>query len=827
MRAGHSVAAFLTRYGYLSLPLLACCLSFFSSLELIGPVLNRAGDDLYHVLNEYALAHAARVGDDVFGPLGMEFGQPVLRFYQCLFYLWTVGWSVFAGADLRLMHCVTIVVCFSLSPFAYCYFLRKLGLGDWAAAIGSLASLTSVAAFGNSFEAYYQAGIVTQSVGGLFLPWFMGSFIGMLRGENRAAPTALLFALAFLSHAIMSVFAVFCGALYFAVAPVSLRLRWRKIVGFAVLGAALVAFWVLPFIAHTMEMRPVPDSIVRGAGVHWFTSVSRDELAMVMFSGRLLDDPPVKHNDQKDPRDKLMDRINIIGTLKTRPPLITLFTGLGLAVALLGFRRMPYRFLAGGLAFSLMLFAGPDDFQWLAYLPFIKQIQTFRCTYMAEFFAFGLVGLGLETAGRGLWRFARRRAAFVRRPMYAAWLLLAGGGLAWVSFEILSLSGVHVDVREPGNLDQMVDACSTLPNRGYPYRIDAVYDGAHKIRHAWLVAHGYQAYCTHWKGTGPTSAFHLCTGLDGAPNNRDLYALAGIRYFSGQMKKVGQLLDAKDTDGMPVFERLPNGKDRKGVQNAWHNLLDNEHDSFLRPVVGRPLPVVSSHEQWVWMSRSWTNRYRRWIWERTTPIPMRVEAGRLAESGLLGQKDVSAIFYFNHSRLDRDLPALRDFAARGGTIVTPVAIPGVRTTLVAPKTAPWDALPATFARDASAVAEADHHEEQDPGLENASIRLVSEEPRRFQYFSYDVDLFEPSILILPMERAPGWNATLDGRPLPTFPSGPDMTGVYVGAGAHRVVFHWDMPAWHRALIWVSLGALAAVLGLCVTSAVRRRRGGWA
>jgi hypothetical protein len=66
-------------------PLAASILTLCSTWIILAPVLNRSGDNIYHLLNEFAIAHTIEIGDNPFGPLGMEFGQPVLRFYQALF----------------------------------------------------------------------------------------------------------------------------------------------------------------------------------------------------------------------------------------------------------------------------------------------------------------------------------------------------------------------------------------------------------------------------------------------------------------------------------------------------------------------------------------------------------------------------------------------------------------------------------------------------------------------------------------------------------------------------------------------------------------------
>jgi len=807
--------ALFVSHGHHLLPLAATACSLATLWVIVGPVLNRAGDDLYHVFNEFTIARAAAMGDNPFGPLGSEFGQPILRFYQALFYLNTVAWNLLAGLDIRFAHNITIVVCFALSPFSYAYFLRKLGLGKWTAGAGGFLSLISVAAFGNSFEAYFEAGIVTQSIGGLFLPWFLGSFIGMLRGENRVSTTALLFAVAFLSHAIMSVFSVFAGVLYIAVADVGLKRNWKRLAGFAALGLALVAFWALPFIEHTSTMRPVPDSIIRGRGVHWFTSVSTSELSMVLTTGRLLDDPPRKGKEQ-DANDKFMDRISIIGTLSTRPPVLTILTAFGCIVALTGLRRTSRRFLLAGFTFSLMLFAGPDDFRWLRFLPFIQQIQTFRCTYLVEFFAFGLSALGIGALGRaGLAAIAARRRRFPKIAFTSIFALAVAGGSAWVGAEIVLVGLSHMNVRPTAELDDVVDAAGTLPRRGYPFRIMPKFKAGitSKIRQAWLTVNGFSSYCTHWKGTGPTSAYHTCMNLTGPSRAGALFSMLGARWFVGSSKEIEPFVDAADADKSPIFDRIPNGKSRHGKKSIPVTLLDSGHDHFLRPLLGRPLPVVCSDSHWIWIVKSWLTRYRTSIWDARTPIPMRVRGGELAKSGLLGA--AQAVLYLDGAHVDEDSAALAGVADKVA-VISPFAIGGVRTISTEGKVA-WDLLP--FDKPSGHVVDGER-EELDPGLDQSEIEMLDLGKRSFQHFVFDIDNLKPVIAVLPMEMVPGWNAVLDGEAIPSFSTGPDLVGVRLPAGAHRLELRWDMPTRHLIALLVSLAALAFVMGAWLLAAAK-------
>ncbi len=804
-------------FAHYALPILAAALTLANTHILLGPVLNRSGDNDYHLLNQFALLNGILGGDNPLGPTAMEFGQPVLRFYQALFYLFNVGMHLLTSINLLTMHNITIVVCFAASPFAYMYCLQKLGLPRFAASIGAFFSMISIAAFGNSFEAYHQAGIVTQSMGGLFFPWFMGHFIGMLRGENRASSTALLFALAFVSHAIMSVFAVFGGALYFVSAFRRINSQGlRKLVSFGILGVCLVSFWALPFIEHTEKMRSVPDSIIRG-GVHWFTSVSKDELAMVLFSGRLLDDPP-RLGDARDANDKLMDKISIIHAVKSRPPVLTILTGLGMIIAIFGIKRAPHRFLISGFLFSLMLFAGPDDYHWLKYLPFMKNIQTFRCVYLVEFFAFGIIGIGIETILRR-WIIAtlkcKKKAKIIN---LSAWIAVAAASVIAVGTEIVLLGNVHLVIRNTAQLDENVDALGALENKGRPYRIMPKFEGRYKLRQAWFAVHGFIPYCTHWKGTGPTSAFNLCSQLGSPTAKGELNALAGARYFSGTEDQLKSYLSARDSDGSLMMERLSNGDDRNGKNTDWHYLLDTGRDNFLRPLVGEPLPIVATHSQWMWASKGWTGRYSNNLWEKETPILMRVFAGELKESGLLDH--TRSIIYLDHSKLDRDLEALQDFAKSGGMVISPVEIEGIDT--ISPTTKQkqiiWDIFPNE--KVIPKIQAKDRREEIDPGFDIVYVdALVDNNRYSVQRYAYDVDVLRPAVAILPMQAVPGWTATLNDIPTYVFAAGPDMVGVFLPEGAHRLVFTWKLPALGLITLITSLVALAFVLIILGRAAV--------
>ncbi len=799
--------AWLWNRAHLAFPVAASAITLSSTHILFDSVINSSGDDTHHIMGEHAILHAINAGDNPLGPVGIDFGQPLLRFYQCLFYLFNIAVHLISDFDLMLVHNATVIISFALSPFAYLFFLRKLGLSRFAAALGSFVSMISVAAFGNSIEAYHQTGIVTQSLGGFFFPLFIGCFIGMLKGHNRASTTALFFALAFLSHAILSVFAVAAGVVYFLVSRVDLKRCLRRLTIFCLLGAALVSFWTLPFLEHTFELRPVPDSIIRGrARAYWFNSVSKDELSMILTTGRLLDDPRVVHKKQKDPKDKLMDKISMMGTKKTRRPVVSLLTALGALIALLGLRRTSHRFLLAGFAFSLMLFTGPDDFRWMRYLPFMKQIQPFRCTYLVEFFAFGLVGLGCESVLRRIWVFIARLRLFLLFPLALLWLAGIGGGVFWCASEMRELGKTHLTIRNQKRIEAAAAALGTLPERGYPYRVKPAFR-SHKLYQDWFVKHGYQTYGTHWVAVGPSAGFHLAWTLGSPTTNTDLYSLAGIRYFSGDLKTTKPMMEAKDKEGFPLLELLPNGLDARKKPITKNRLLDSGRASFLRPLLSEPLPVVCNDAQWIWLAKTWTKRFGINTPNQMKLLLMRVGAGQLATSMLL--ESASAILYLEHSGLKNDKTALTNFSESGGLIISPKEIGGIDS--VQPKKGKkiWSVLPGKK-RGRSRSTRTPARDERNPAFEIATIDQLDIGRPSLQRFLFDVELLEPIVAVLPMTSAPGWNAMLDGSPIGLHPAGPNMMAVSLPRGAHRLVFNWKMPNSHIAALMSSLIALLVV-----------------
>ena len=802
---GSAARRTLSGHVHLLLPLAASLVVLVSHGKVLTGSLLISGDNLHHLLNEHLVVRAYHAADNVFGPLAVEEGSPVLRFYQTLFYFTSAGLHLVTGAKLQLLHGLLLSLCFGLSPFSYYYFLKKLGLPVWARSIGAMATVLSVAGFGNSFEAYHGCGIATQTMGAFFFPLFMGTFVGMLRGENRVTSAALLFALAFLSHAVMAVYSSFAGTLYLLVTPVGGRANLRRLALFTVLGVALVAFWVFPFISHTEQFRAVPDNLARDASKRWwFVGLSDSEMAEAFLTGKLLDDPREVSSEQTEPLDTRLDQINITKTRWTRPPVVTALTLLGLVVALVGFRRHANRFLATGFLFGLVLLTGPDDTPWLRYLPFMAHLQVFRTTYLMEFFAFGLVGLGLEAVGRRAAALISGRGPLARALAGSLFGVACAGALAFFFFQTANLARIHIHTADGEYLNAAVDVMGSIPEEGYPY--SALSHARSILVQDRLAMEGWRVSATHWGGVVSSAELQLLYEMRRHPKNTDLEALAGRRFHLEDQKSLPERAGILDEDGLPLYDELPAPPRREGAPNSRLSILDNGREQFLSPLVGTPVPVVCGNAAWFWLCRTWSSAFAKKLFDEATPIPIRLTDEQLASGVALESAQI--VLFLEEEISDDQREALRGFTERGGTVISPVEIAGLRTVEPARKSGLWSIVKRHIPRSRpNHEKKTLHRDELDPALEVAEIRLQEDPLRSCQRYDFDVEALREIIAVLPTVPVPGWEVTVDGEPVESFAAGPDLLAFFLPEGAHRVSARWSMPAVDRLFLLLSLLAL--------------------
>jgi hypothetical protein len=101
------------------------------------------------------------------------------------------------------------------------------------------------------------------------------------------------------------------------------------------------------------------------------------------------------------------------------------------------------------------------------------------------------------------------------------------------------------------------------------------------------------------------------------------------------------------------------------------------------------------------------------------------------------------------------------------------------------------------------------------GGTTGSVRVTADEAERV---ALTVDAGGPGLAVLSDQHAPGWTATLDGRPAPVHRVNLLARGVFVTGGRHELVFRYRTPGL-AAGSWLALGFLVA---LAAWGALRRR-----
>ena len=129
-------------------------------------------------------------------------------------------------------------------------------------------------------------------------------------------------------------------------------------------------------------------------------------------------------------------------------------------------------------------------------------------------------------------------------------------------------------------------------------------------------------------------------------------------------------------------------------------------------------------------------------------------------------------------------------------------------------------VPSTF-RAPGGSSRSDHLTFRPPTRAGSPVGTVSAEQSRLTYGKVRAQLRmrEAGIAVLSVSFDPGWRATVDGHPVPTFVVAPALVGIRVGAGQHKVAFAYHGYGGYPLLVGLALISLA---GLLVIDLRRRR-----
>ena len=734
--------------------------------EVISGNQNFSGDNGAHILAQEWINHAIDQGDNPMGPLGMELGVPYLQFYQPLHALASVALSRLLSIDISVVHSHLVAILFSLAPLSLCFLFRRLGLGRIASTTAAIVSATSVSGFSSSFEAYYNVGLATQAMGFFFFPLFLGSLWSLLRRGGIAAASSLLLGVTLLSHSMNAVYVFLCVILIIVMKPSLFLRRWKSAALVGLAGMALASFWLVPFVANTIEFRPTAPGGNQGAirgPAWWFDGVETGDLFDLAATGRLFDGP--RSIDRKrDPLDDLSDRNDLIRSKHVRPPVLSALILIGLAATLLRLKIASRRFLLGGFLLSLTLYLGPDDFPPLRLIPMIDSIQVFRTIYLLELFSFGLVAVAVDEIIRWAVRLSDRTRVNPLALVTAAAAFACLPLLAWTAYETDNLADAYLD---PGQFKELEGPpAAFLTREVHPFRVNTKYPGGVKRSPSGLESGRHQDHCTHWLSVGPLPNISLCSTLRRNPTSNDIYAYAAVRYFSGPVRPGSR----RSTRSLEKLKSRFAGEEVTPVleENVTDYFLDNRLDSFATLFTGPVVAVDANPPQWQALISCWLEDNGSNPNLEHTAVPLRsTGVDLLASPGRSTRLDLTDLSVTHADLKQRACERWRSRsippAGEGGT--------------------------------------------------GCSVRLrETPDSMSFQRFEFEVICDRPALLSVPVVAVRGWTATVDGSAAPVHPGVANFVTVQTPPGEHVVSISWS---W--GLLEISSASLAAILALLLAS----------
>jgi hypothetical protein len=768
-----------------ALPAFASLFVLWMCVPFLKGEQSRAWDDIYH---QSAAADVAYKLDHGQNPLGIHFsmfGIPGARGYQSLHRLLSGSLMWITGLPTTLVHNWLLAIVFALTPWAYRFFVLRLGMSRLAAGFSGLLCVGSVYGWGNSFEAYYELGVSTQVLGTLFLPLALGQMIETSRTGKGYVALGVLLAITLLSHAAFAAYAAIGCAV---VALVFVR-RVRVLVPIACGGALallLAAFWVVPFLEYRTEHKAPPDIITRPERWVWPTAHSGESMTTALVSGRTFDGG--RKDDSDD--EHLDTLLNMTPTRDVRFPYYSLLTLAGFLLALRRFRDPAHRLLATGTVVGLLLYLGFDDFPFLQRVPVLNQIQPFRIGSFVELFSIALAGTAVAEGLDLLGRLARKRI-----PPVAAAAIVGVPAMIAIALFATDLKRVVTPLLDVWDVSQFQKVIKILKRAGPPdpeQRVLVKFSEPPSrmfrfaLEHSLEVRGGFRSTCNHWTSISPQVNLRNCEALARVPEGLVLSRLMGVRYFVTKTDQLEPMLKAAGTSA-PDYRRL----------GAWGKLVvvEDKRAGMAHEEPGPRVLVVANPSQWYWAVTGWLHQFRGRFGDPAVPWIFRGSVEALRDQAIVGAMDAVIYLDDDDERAEEARAPLAAIAASGKPVLLGMPIEGVKARVTGRDDPHWSRLIDLPARSAPGTR-----------IDRVGKRGI---PDRL---AFDVDAPEPTVIFLSMEYFDGWGAEIDGAPATAVPGGPDLVSVAVPRGKHRLEFRFTLTPSETATLYLSLLAWLGVLG---------------
>lgn len=737
---------------------------------------NRAFDDLFHKATQSYVADAFSEGRSPFGVLPTMFGIPGLRIYQCFHQLIAGFVQYSTGLSPSVVHVWLVTLFFAATPWSYRHLLVRLGFNPVVAGAAGLLCIGSISGFGNSFEAYFELGIVTQALGSVLLPLTLAKIVQICKEGSGTIAAGVFFAMTAMTHAMYAIYCILIAVLvvlYYAQKPTALL----KLSIAAALALALAAGWLIPFLQLRYEHKSVTDIVARPDRIVWSAGHSGASLGRALITGRTLDGG----RKDKSVDEKLDNKLNMTFTREVRFPYYTIMAMLGVVFALIDFKRRKSKLMFTGLVLGLLLILGFDDFKFMYKLPIFNQIQTFRIGYFIEFFAIGLAAYGasqvLALVGRGLRIFS---PTFVSKIVMI--LVVITAVCAYYldlerivtpmldSWDEIHFSRVDKTIRKTGKPDpqkRVLVKFPSPPSRQFRFSLE----------HALEVLHGHRSACNHWTSLSPTINLAICGAIFHPERAQNLVRMMGIRFLVTTKKQLPTFIPSNSEKSTPY--RL------LGRSGRLVRIIEDKEASMLHEPPGPRILVIADPTQWYWLTKGWVARFGKRIGDENVPWLLRGNSEALSDQRVINHVD--GVIYADKRSVEHDTEALVRIASSGKTILSGFPIEGVDTRVTRPGDGPWYNLLPIGSRESVKITMTQLDQGIDP-----------------EYAKFRVNGQEDTSVFFSMQAFHGWRAVVDGETVATFAGGPDLVAAIIPAGEHEIEFIYESTTLENVCMFISL-----------------------
>jgi len=438
------------RYLSYFLLLVSIIFTFIITSTVLQPGFNRAGDDVIHVAHEYDLEKIIQEQKTIFGWSELYgLGDPVFAFRPPLSYYIPVLFHLLSLKLISLMfwHKLVLVLSLAFYPLAIFYFMRKLKFDYLTSALSSLFAIAPISTFGHTIHAYFNFGLLKQSVAILLTPFALGKLYASIEYKESIILAPILIALIYLAHPYIAYTLVLAIGVYFLIKLICQPLKEThksliKLAVILIISGLLTSTYTIPFISSKELEKPGIFSPT-SRDVFEVTMFTTSEGVYNLFSGAMFD-----RGEQKGK----LDLYKWSNTNTSRLPILTILLLLGLIISIIKIRQIKYAFLSIGFLFSFLLMLSFDDIPLIRLIPFYKNYTFLHGVVLIEFFAICLAGIGLFYIINLIGKLFSRYFKIKNIYFIILFLLMATLSISTVYIDRYKVAKIQID-REYLNID--------------------------------------------------------------------------------------------------------------------------------------------------------------------------------------------------------------------------------------------------------------------------------------------------------------------------------------------------------------------------------------